>query len=105
MSFQSVRVVRIYLSESRGDAERLLTQLHEDWHVHGVTVYRGIAGFGDSGKMHTARVLEVSHDLPVVVEFYDSPDRMDDVLNGLHGIKPRHLLTWIADTWTGDDNA
>lgn len=105
MNLQGVRVVRIYLSESSGDAERLLKQLHEDWLVHGVTVYRGVAGFGDSRHMHTTRLLDVSHDLPIVVEFFDSSDRIDEVLNGLHGIKPRHLLTWIADTWMGDDDA
>lgn len=105
MNLQSVRVVRVYLGESGGEAERLLGQLHDEWRVHGVTVYRGIAGYGDSRKLHTARLLEVSHDLPIVVEFYDSPDRIDAVLAGLRGIKPQHVLTWLAETWTGDADA
>lgn len=103
MKFRSVRVVRVFLSEHGGEAERLLRRLHDEWRVHGVTVYRGIAGFGDSGRMRTTRILEVSHDLPVTVEFYDSPDRIDAVLAQLDGVKPGHLLTWVADMWMGDE--
>jgi len=103
MNFRSVRVVRIFLSEGRGDTERLLRQLHDRWQVHGVTVYRGVAGFGDSGQVHTTRILDVSHELPVTVEFYDSPERVDTVLAELDGIKPGHVVTWIADMWMGDE--
>lgn len=103
MSLRSVRVVRIFLSESGGEAERLIRQLHDEWKVHGVTVYRGIAGFGSSGRMHTVRLLDISHDLPITVEFYDSPDRIDDVLGGLRGIKPGHVLTWLAEMWMGEE--
>lgn len=104
MNFRSVRVVRVFLSERGGEAERLLRRLHDEWNVHGVTVYRGIAGFGDSGRMHTARVLDVSYDLPVTVEFYDTPERIDKVLSALEGIKPGHVLTWIADMWMGEQS-
>jgi PII-like signaling protein len=105
MSLQSVRVVRVYVSEKSGEAERLLRRLHDEWNVHGVTVYRGIAGFGDSRRLHTARLLDVSYDLPIVIEFYDSPHRIDEVLTGLGGIKPQHVLTWLADTWTSASDA
>jgi PII-like signaling protein len=105
MSLRSVRVARIYLSESGGEAERLLTQLRDTWKVHGVTVYRGVAGYGDSRRVHTARLLDVSYDLPIVIEFYDRPDRIDAVLSGLQGIKPQHVLTWLADTWTQEPHA
>ncbi len=103
MSLRSVRVVRVFLSENGGEVERLLRQLHDEWKVHGVTVYRGIAGFGNSGHMHTVRLLDISHDLPITIEFYDSPDRIDDVLAGLHGIKPGHVLTWLAEMWMDEE--
>lgn len=102
MKFRNVRVVRVFLSERGGEAERLLRRLHDDWKVHGVTVYRGIAGFGDSGRVHTTRVLDVSHDLPITVEFYDTPDRIDAVLAELEGVKPGHLLTWMAEMWMAE---
>lgn len=103
MNFRTVRVVRVFLSERGGEAERLLRRLHDEWKVHGVTVYRGIAGFGDSGRVHTARVLDISYDLPVTVEFYDTPERIDKVLAGLDGVKPGHVLTWMAEIWMGEE--
>lgn len=48
MKFQQVRVVRVFLSEEGDEAERLPAEWHDRWEVHGITVYRGIAGFGDS---------------------------------------------------------
>lgn len=101
MNFRTVRMVRVFLSEKNGDAEKLLKRLHDHWRVHGVTVYRGVAGFGDSGRMHTARVFDVSYDLPVAVEFYDSPERIDDVLRELDDVKPGHVVTWLTDMWMG----
>lgn len=103
MEFRKVRVVRVFLSEKGGEADRLLNELHDRWKVHGVTVYRGMAGFGDSRRMHTTRILDVSHDLPMTVEFYDSPERIDAVLAGLGHVKPGHLVTWLADMWMGAD--
>ena len=102
MNFRNVRIVRVFLSQHGGEVERLLKQLHDRWKVHGVTVYQGVAGFGDSGKMHTARILDVSYDLPVTVEFYDSPERIDQVLAELEGVEPGHVVSWLADMWMGD---
>lgn len=104
MKFRNVRVVRVFLSEKGGEAERLLKRLHDEWKVHGVTVYRGVAGFGNSGQMHTTRILDVSHDLPVTIEFYDAPEIVDQVLTRLDHLKPGHLVTWLADMWMGGDD-
>lgn len=101
VSFRTVWVARVYLSERKGRLDSLLEQLHHRWKVHGVTVYRGIAGYGDSGKLHTSRVLDVSFDLPITVEFYDTPDRMSEVLSQLEGVKPGHAIVWEARMWMG----
>ena len=102
MNFRSVRMVRVFLSQRDHKVEELLSALHDRWNVHGVTVYQGVAGFGGSRKIHTARILDVSYDLPVTVEFYDSPERIDQVLSELEGIKPGHVVSWLADMWMGD---
>lgn len=68
----------------------------------GMAIYQGVAGYGDSEKMHTARILDVSYDLPVTVEFYDSPERIDQVLTELEGVEPGHVVSWLADMWMGD---
>jgi PII-like signaling protein len=42
----------------------------------GVTVIQGIMGFGADSRLHTAKVLRLSEDLPVVIEIVDKPDRI-----------------------------
>ena len=92
-----VEVVRIYLREGESQLESLLKRLQEWEHVRGVTVFRGIAGFGDSGELHTSKFLDLSLDLPLVVEFFDSPDKVDAIIEHLgDSIKPGHILRFSA---------
>jgi PII-like signaling protein len=46
----------------------------------GATVLRGPLGFGHSSVLHTAKILRLSEDLPVVVEIVDGPDKIDAFL-------------------------
>lgn len=46
----------------------------------GATVLRGPLGFGHSSRLHTAKVLALSEDLPVVIEIVDAPERIDAFL-------------------------
>src|ERR1700758_4796795 len=52
--------------------------------VAGATVVRGIAGFGADHKMHTARILRLTENLPVKIEFIESPENVDEILPKLH---------------------
>ncbi|AQT70237.1 hypothetical protein STSP2_03443 [Anaerohalosphaera lusitana] len=45
----------------------------------GATVTRGICGFGAKSHMHTARVLDLSHDLPIIIEVVDSKENIDRI--------------------------
>lgn len=97
MNGTEVTVVRVYLSEGQGQADHLLKRLHDWEHVRGVTVFRGIAGFGSSGKLHTSKLVDLSLDLPLIVEFFDTPDKVAAILDHLkHDIKPGHMLSWTA---------
>lgn len=97
MSGTEVTVVRIYLSEGQGQLENLLKRLHDWEHVRGVTVFRGIAGFGDSGQLHTAKLVDLSLNLPIIVEFFDTPDKINAIQEHLkESIKPGHMLSWTA---------
>jgi uncharacterized protein len=49
-------------------------------HVAGATVLRGPLGFGHSSRLHTAKVLRLSEDLPVVVEIVDSEEKINGFL-------------------------
>jgi PII-like signaling protein len=97
MTAKEVTVVRIYLSEGHAQLDNLLKRLHDWEHVRGVTVFRGIAGFGDSGQLHTSKLVDLSLDLPLVVEFFDDPERVEQTIEHLGTvIKPGHILSWSA---------
>ncbi len=97
MNGTEVTVVRIYLSEGHAQLETLIKRLHDWEHLRGLTVFRGIAGYGTSGKLHTTKLVDLSLDLPVVVEFFDEPEKIRAVLAHLGEIvKPGHMLSWSA---------
>ncbi len=94
----NVTVARIYVTEGQSVHVKIFQHLHDVEKVRGVTVFRGITGFGVSGKVHSSTLLDMSLDLPVVIEFFDSPERVAAVLEHLKGmIKPGHVLTFAAD--------
>jgi PII-like signaling protein len=93
-----VTVVRIYVTEGKHVHEKIFERLHDEHKVQGVTVYRAITGFGKSGKTHSSTLLDVSFDLPVVVEFFDSEERARSALESISDlITPGHVLTFAAD--------
>jgi len=94
---REMTVVRVYLSEGHSQLKGLLKRLHDMEKVRGVTVFRGIAGFGDDGELHTARLMDLSLDLPLVVEFFDEPAKVEAIIEHLKTtIKPGHLMSWTA---------
>jgi len=59
----------------------------------GATVLRGHIGFGHSSRIHTTKILRLSQDLPVVVEFVDSKEKIDAFLPVLDGMMTSGLVT------------
>lgn len=49
-------------------------------HLAGATVLRGAMGFGKSSRMHTAKILRLSMDLPIVIEIVDSEEKVNEFL-------------------------
>jgi len=97
MKHSDVTMVRIYLTESEKRVKTLLARLHDEEQVRGVTVFRGISGFGSSGAMHSSSLLDLSLDLPVVIEFFDSPDKVRRILGHLkNDLPPGHVVSWPA---------
>ena len=93
-------LVRIYLSEAdQGRKHNLLDEimvtLHDQHRVHGVTVFRGIAGFGAKGTVHSADLLRLTQRLPLVVEFFDEPAVVTVALKALEVLIPSgHIVSW-----------
>lgn len=97
-----VTIVRIYLSEAdhgrrKNLMQEILNVLHDQHRVKGVTVFRGIAGFGDAGEVHASDILRLMVDLPLVIEFFDEPAVVEAVLGLLGGLVPaQRIVSWRA---------
>ena len=97
MNQTDVTVVRVYCSEQGHQHRKIIELLHDRHRVAGVTAFRGIAGFGQSGSLHEAGLLDLSLDLPIVIEFFDRPDVVATVLPLLNDIVgPGHIVAWSA---------
>lgn len=97
MRAEEVTVVRVYLTESSGMLRSLLNYLHDESRVHGVTVFRGITGFGKSGRYHSSTLMDMSLDLPVVIEFFEAPGRARSIIEHLTTrVEPGHIVYWNA---------
>jgi len=98
----AVTVVRIYLSEAdhgrrKNLMQEILNILHDQHRVKGVTVFRGIAGFGDTGEVHASDILRLMVDLPLVVEFFDEQTVVEAVLALLKDLVPDgRVISWQA---------
>ena len=75
MSQTEVTMVRVYLTEHEIHLKHLLSELNARHQVRGATVFRGVAGFGASGEIHSSSLLDLSLDLPMILEFFDIPER------------------------------
>lgn len=97
MNTLEVTFARIYLTESEGLLDDLLSHLHDQEKVQGVTVLRGISGFGKSGKLHVASLMDMSLDLPLVIEFFDVPEKTNIILEHIRTmVEPGHIICWPA---------
>lgn len=97
MSNQKLTMVRIYLTESEHHARKLLDTLH-DAGIRGATLLRGISGFGGSGRLHEVGFADLVGDLPLILEFVDTMDKVDAVLPILREMsKPGHVLRWPVE--------
>jgi PII-like signaling protein len=59
----------------------------------GATVLRGAIGYGCSSVLHTAKILDLSEDLPIVIEIVDSEERIQSFLPVLDGMMSSGLVT------------
>jgi len=63
------------------------------------TMFRGVAGFGESGKTHSSHLLDMSFDMPVVVEFFDEEERVRDALESLSDLTSScRVITFAAES-------
>lgn len=89
--------LRIYLGESdRWEHQPLYEALvlkAREQHLAGATVLRGPMGFGKSSRLHTTKVLQLSTDLPLIIEIVDSEEKINAFLPELDKMLGGGLVT------------
>ena len=61
--------------------------------IAGATVLRGIEGFGAKSRLHTANLLRLSQDLPIVIEVVDNNDKINEILPKIDPLIHDGLIT------------
>jgi len=93
----TARLLRIFIGESdTHDGRPLYQAIVETLRrqgLAGATVLRGIEGFGKSSRLHTAHILRLSEDLPIVIECVDADDKIEAVLPALDDMIGDGLIT------------
>ena len=90
-------LLRIFIGESdRCDGRPLYEAIVQEARqagLAGATVLRGILGFGAHSRIHSAKILRLSEDLPVVIEIVDRADRIAEFLPKLDTMIGEGLVT------------
>ncbi len=91
------RLLRIFVGESDEHDGKLLYEAILDLlraeGLAGATVLRGIAGFGKSSVVHSAHLLRMSEDLPIVVECVDVAERVEAVMPKVDALVTEGMVT------------
>ena len=90
-------LLRIFIGESdRWHGKPLyeaIVQKAREQRLAGATVLRGLEGFGADSRMHTAKILRLSEDLPIVIEMVDKPERIQSFLPELDEMVEEGMIT------------
>jgi PII-like signaling protein len=94
---QEAVLLRIYTEEGKrnGDGplyEHIVLKARAAG-LAGATVLRGPMGYGQTAVLHTAKILDLSAKLPLVIEIVDAEDKIRTFLDGLEGIADLGLVT------------
>ena len=101
------------MTHEKFEGERTLMRIHigesDKWHgkplyeaivvmlrkekFSGVTVLRGVAGYGGSSIYHTDKILRLSQDLPIILEVVESTERIEQILPQLDEMVEGGLIT------------
>lgn len=84
------KLLRIFVGESdligRIPVYEKIVQEARKIHLAGATVFKGVMGFGGTSRIHTAKILRLSEDMPMVIEIVDEIEKVESFLSRLHDI-------------------
>lgn len=97
MMLQRITVARIYSLEGRDLLGQAIDILRNEEQIQGLTVFRAIEGIGSSGEVHTSSLLDLSLELPLVIEFFDEPLKIEKAIAKLQArLGFKHIVSWAA---------
>jgi uncharacterized protein len=90
-------LLRVFVGETdqyKGKAlyEQIVLKARE-MNMAGATVVRGIMGFGADSRLHSAKLLRLSEDLPVVIEIVDTEEKLNGIIPFLDEVVTEGLIT------------
>jgi PII-like signaling protein len=92
------KLLRIFIGEAdKFEGKPLyeaIVNLAREKGMAGATVLRGLMGFGADSKMHTAKILRLSEDLPMVIEIVDKPEKIEALLPELDKMIEEGMVTF-----------
>jgi PII-like signaling protein len=91
------KLLRIFI----GDSDRYEGRPLYEWLVikakeqglAGATVLRGLMGFGANSRVHTAKIMRLSEDLPIIIEVVDTEEKIRAFLTDIEGVIKEGLVT------------
>jgi uncharacterized protein len=90
-------LLRIFIGEAARHKHQPLYEAivvkAREMHLGGATVQRCVMGYGKSSRLHTAKILRLSDDLPIVIEIVDSEEKINAFLPVLDAMMPAGLAT------------
>ncbi|RMF71551.1 MAG: DUF190 domain-containing protein [Planctomycetota bacterium] len=106
-------LLRIFIGESDkhhgAPLYEAIVRRARELHLAGATVLRGPMGFGAHSRMHTAKILRLSEDLPIVIEIVDSQEKIDELMPFIDEAVQEGLVTMekvrVIKYRAGDDAA
>lgn len=97
MNATEMTLLRIYVDESDSVEGRplylTLVERCREMGIAGATVFRGVAGYGHHGMLHTDRLLDISHHLPIVIEVIDREEKIDAFLSEVGAMLAEKMVT------------
>ncbi|WP_448584439.1 DUF190 domain-containing protein [Thermocrinis sp.] len=97
MKWEEAVLLRIFFGENdKWEGEPLykhITKFCKEKGIAGVTVFRGILGYGKSSVIHKASIFKLSSDLPIVVEILDQEEKIKEILPEIAKMLKGGLIT------------
>ncbi len=90
-------LLRVFIGESdkwhKKPLYEAIVKKARELHLAGATVLRGPMGFGAKSRLHTAKILRLSEDLPIVIEIVDSREKIDTLMPHIDEMVQDGLVT------------